>query len=106
MDIKSSHSALSLCGSHKSLELEWINYCSFKLTVKKFIDSAQDVGNDKHLIQISSNLINHMRRCTDLYETCKQRFTKDKADRSFEDEQYPDADDHVKPTNSISQVAS
>ena len=107
MDIKSCCSALSLCGSHKSLELESINYRSLELAVKKFIDSAKDVDNDEHLIQLSSDLINYMRRCTDLYKTCKQRFTKDKADYSFENGLHSDADDDdVKPTDSISQVAS
>ena len=36
------------CGSQRSLELESINYCSLKLAVKKFIDSAKDVDNDEH----------------------------------------------------------
>ena len=40
MDIKSCCSALSLRGSHKSLELESINYCSLKLAVKKFFDRS------------------------------------------------------------------
>ena len=76
------------------------------MAVKKFFDSAKDVDNDEHLVQLSSDLNNHMRRCTDLYEPCKQRFTEDKADYSFEDGLNSDADDDVKPTDNISQVAS
>ena len=57
---------------------------------------------------LSNDVTDRMRHCSDLYKTCRQRFSVHKLDVSCEDELCLGADDDdldVKPTDSISQVA-
>ena len=106
VDIKRCCSALSQCRSSKSLELESLNYYSVKLASDEFINNLKSLHDEEQLRQLSSDVIDRMRRCSDLYQTLKQRFNGDKCDGNYEDELCPDVVIDVEPTDSISQVAS
>ena len=106
VDIKRYCSVLSQCKSSKSLELESLNYYSVKLASDEFINNLKSLHDEEQLRQLSCDVIDRMRRCSDLYQTLKQRFNGDKCDGNSEDEPCPDVIIDVEPTDSISQVAS
>ena len=106
VDIKRCCSALSQCRSSKCFELESLNYYSVKLASDELINNLKSLHDEEQLMQLSSDVINRMRRCSDLYQTFKQRFNVDKCDGNSEDEPCPDVIIDVEPTDSISQVAS
>ena len=72
----------------------------------EFINNLKSLHDEEQLRQLSSDVIDRMRRSSYLYQTLKQRFNGDKCDGISEDEPCPNVIIDVEPTDSISQVAS